>query len=64
MNLRALDFTPVMNTSEHDLVNNFFTPALENAISYNRGVGFFSAGWLRITMAGMASFAQHSGYTW
>jgi len=62
MSLRALDFTPVMNTSEHDLIDSFFVPALENAINYNRGVGFFSAGWLRITAAGMATFAQNSGY--
>ncbi len=62
MNLRQLRFTTVMNTSEHDLVNSFFVPALENAVTYNRGVGFFSAGWLRIAAAGMAALARNSGH--
>ena len=28
---------------------------------YERGVGFFSAGWLRVAAEGMAAFAHNSG---
>lgn len=30
-------------------------------MSYNRGVGYFSSGWLRLAAKGMAAFAAHGG---
>ncbi|OQA22560.1 MAG: ATP-dependent RNA helicase DbpA [Chloroflexi bacterium ADurb.Bin360] len=61
MSLRSPVFVPVMNTSEHELIRDFFIPALENSTTYDRGVGFFSASWLRIAASGMAAFAHNSG---
>lgn len=51
--LPSLTFVPILNTSDADLIADFFVPALANASHYDRGVGFFSAGWLRITANGM-----------
>lgn len=50
-----------LDTSSADLIQDFFVPALARAIRYDRGVGFFSAGWLRVAAEGMAGFARNSG---
>jgi DNA phosphorothioation system restriction enzyme len=50
-----------MNTSNYDLTVEFFTPLLSNSVCYDRGVGFFSSGWLRINSNGMVAFANNGG---
>ena len=40
---------------------DFFEPVLKSLIRYERGVGLFSAGWLRINAQGMSVFARNSG---
>ncbi len=50
-----------LNTSSHDLIGDFFTPVLERAVLFDRGVGFFSSGWLRMASQGLLSFAQNGG---
>lgn len=59
--LYDLNLVPVMDTSRHDLTIEFFEPLLFNSISYDRGVGFFSSGWLRINTKGMIAFANNGG---
>jgi superfamily II DNA or RNA helicase len=61
MSLKAFDFLPVLNTSDADIIADFFMPALSASMCYDRGVGFFSAGWLRVAAEGMATFARNSG---
>jgi hypothetical protein len=61
MTLRTLPVAPYLDTSASDLVTDFFTPALAAAACYDRGVGFFSSGWLRINAAGMTAFAANGG---
>lgn len=46
MTLRTPTFPPLLNTSDHNLIRDFFVPALAQAYRYDRGVGHFSAGWL------------------
>ena len=46
--LRDLDFPTTIDSSTHDLMGDFFVPALKAAVRYERGVGFFSSGWLRV----------------
>jgi len=36
-------------------------PALSTSVYYDRGVGYFSSGWLRITAKGMVQFAANGG---
>jgi len=56
-----LNLPTMMDTSNHDLVSDFFTPLLSNSVLYDRGVGFFSSGWLRINCHGMVDFANNGG---
>ncbi len=59
--LNDLNLLAVMDTSEHDLTSEFFIPLLSNSMRYDRGVGFFSSGWLRINSEGMVAFANNGG---
>jgi DNA phosphorothioation system restriction enzyme len=62
MNLKSFNFPLTLNTSDNDIIADFFVPALNVSVRYDRGVGFFSAGWLQVSAEGMASFARNSGY--
>jgi DNA phosphorothioation system restriction enzyme len=55
-------YPPVLTTSSNDIIEDFFIPALEQSIKYDRGVGFFSSGWFRIAAKGMVRFAQNGGH--
>jgi len=50
-----------LDTSSADLIQDFFVPALVRAVRYDRAVGFFSSGWLRMAAQGMARFAANGG---
>ena len=47
MSLRDAVPARTIDTSSHDIVGDFFVPMLQNATRYDRGVGYFSSGWLR-----------------
>jgi hypothetical protein len=59
--LSAISFPPILDTSSGDIIRDFFNPALSASIRYDRGVGFFSASWLRLASKGMTEFAANSG---
>ncbi|MCB1091361.1 MAG: DNA repair helicase, partial [Verrucomicrobiae bacterium] len=61
MSLRTLDVPAFLDTSSADLVDDFFVPALTRSVSYDRGVGFFTSGWIRQAGAGLAMFADSGG---
>lgn len=61
MSLKSLKLIPILNTSDSDIIADFFVPMLANSIRYDRGVGFFSGNWLRITATGMVAFAANGG---
>lgn len=50
-----------LTTSQHNLVVDFYEPMLREATTYDRGVGYFSSGWLRVNAQGMREFAEHDG---
>ncbi len=60
--LRDREWPSILTTSTDDLVQDFFEPALAASESYSRGVGFFSAAWLRVAAKGMTAFAEQGGY--
>lgn len=62
MTLKDHPFPPYLNTSRANIVTEFFSPALSSATRYDRGVGYFSSGWLRVAASGMALFAGNGGY--
>lgn len=59
---RNLTIPIFLDTSSNDLIAEFFTPLLSNAVNYDRGVGYFSSGWLRINSFGMSTFAENGGH--
>jgi len=50
-----------LDTSSSDLIQDFFVPALTASLRYDRGVGYFSSGWLRLAAVGMVQFAANGG---
>lgn len=62
MNLKLKAFPTTIDTSSADIIADFFVPALQSSTRYDRGVGYFSAGWLRLTAQGMVSFAANGGF--
>lgn len=57
----TLNLPLMIETSRHDITREFFTPLLACATHYDRGVGFFSSGWLRLNAPGTAAFAANNG---
>lgn len=58
---RDLVVPSVLDTSRNDLGREFFNPVLHCASRYDRGVGYFTSGWLRVALDGMVDFAAHGG---
>jgi hypothetical protein len=56
-----LRILPIITTSTTDFVQDFFQPLLLRGVAYDRGVGFFSAGWLRINTVGLAGLVRNGG---
>lgn len=52
---------PCLNTSENDLVSELYQPCLQWATSFDRGVGYFTTGWLTHNVSGMSDFASRGG---
>jgi len=61
MTLPQLALPPFLDTSSNDIIKDFFNPSLGASVRYDRGVGFFSAAWLRLASLGMAEFAANNG---
>ena len=62
MSLQNINFPNYLDTSNSDLNEDFFIPALSKSVRYDRGVGYFSSGWLKLAAKGMALFAENGGY--
>ena len=61
MGLKDIYFKHVYDSSSCSIVDEFFVPALSNSYYYDRGVGYFSSGWLREASLGMINFAENGG---
>lgn len=61
MTLPGLAFPLMLDTSSADLIQDFFVPALSVSTSYDRGVGYFSSGWIKMSAIGMLNFAENGG---
>lgn len=51
-----------LNTSKDNLDQELYTPCLQWAQKFDRGVGYFTSGWLSYNACGMAIFAQKGGH--
>ena len=61
MSLRAHNFLPRYKSESHDFVSDFFVPALNDAIRYDRAVGYFSSTALVSISRGLYSLVQNGG---
>ncbi len=61
MSLKQIHLPTTMDTSSADMAADFYMPALSVSVRYDRGVGFFSSGWLRMVAQGLIPFAAHGG---
>ncbi len=59
--LSKYNLPPYMDTSNNDLVKEFFIPMLKESIEYKRGVGFFSSGWFRMVSQGVTELISNGG---
>lgn len=50
-----------LNTSDNDFAAELYEPCLKWATTYDRGVGYFSSGWITVNSKGMAYFASRGG---
>ncbi|MCP4419197.1 MAG: DEAD/DEAH box helicase family protein [Chloroflexi bacterium] len=61
MSLKQIHLPATMDTSTADMTVDFYVPALSVSVRYDRGVGFFSSGWLRMVAQGLLPFAANGG---
>ncbi|KAF0197164.1 MAG: type III restriction protein res subunit [Bacillota bacterium] len=59
--LSHLNIDHVYDSSHCHLVNELFCPLLSESVIYKRGVGYFTSGWLREAVQGLAKFAENGG---
>lgn len=50
-----------LNTSEDDLVAELYSPCLRWAERFDRGVGYFTSGWIINNLCGLSDFASRGG---
>jgi len=62
MGFPDLSIKKIYDTSADDFVTDFFSPVLSLAKTYDRGVGYFSSGWLKMNSKGMNTFAENGGH--
>lgn len=61
MSLRSLPTRPHFATSTDQLLQDLYIPALSRSLTYDRGVGYFTSGWLRLAATGLAALAANGG---
>ena len=49
------------STEDSSLLDDFYIPTLKSAVSYDRAVGYFSAGMLSYALQGLVGFAKNNG---
>jgi superfamily II DNA or RNA helicase len=59
--LRDLTLKPVYRTESDNLLEDFYIPALKQAMRYDRAVGFFSASMLAYAAQGVSALAERGG---
>ncbi len=61
MNLTDLDFKTEYRSKLDDVVRDFYNPALKQAVSYQRAVGFFSSSSLVALTSGICGLIENGG---
>ncbi len=61
ISLKDVHFPIDLDSSAHNVAEELFNPGLAASKTYDRGVGFFSSGWLQMVADGLAPFAERGG---
>jgi superfamily II DNA or RNA helicase len=61
MSLADLEFRRHYDSDEHDVLAEFYRPALDKSIRYDRAVGYFSSSTLKGCAIELRNFVRHSG---
>lgn len=59
--LRDIGLQYVYDTSEQSIVTDLFLPLLNESVLYQRGVGFFTSGWLQMNLQGIKKLVERKG---
>ena len=59
--LKSLEIKLEYRSGQDDLVNDFYIPCLEQAVSYERAAGYFSAQTLNLAARGVAGLIRNEG---
>ena len=51
-----------LNTSEDDVVKELYTPCFSWAERFDRGVGYFTSGWISENIVGLSEFVSNGGH--
>ncbi len=55
------EFPSIIDSSNNSIANDFLIPALVEAIQYDRGVGYFTSGWLKSVADGLIPLVEKGG---
>lgn len=61
MSLKEIKIPKIITTSNFTFSKDFFAPALSKSIRYDRGVGYFTSGWIKNNMHGLIQFIENGG---
>lgn len=61
MSLRQIQFRREYRSFQNDIVNEFYIPALKEAVLYQRAVGFFSSSSLNLIASGIKNICENKG---
>ncbi|MCP4763175.1 MAG: DEAD/DEAH box helicase family protein [archaeon] len=59
--LKKLKVKNTYSSLESGIIEEIIIPLLEKSVQYDRGVGFFTAGWLKKVTPGLLSFVKNDG---
>lgn len=59
--LRDLPLKAVYRTDADNILEDFYIPALSQAVTYDRAVGYFSAGMISYAAQGLTAFVENQG---
>lgn len=60
--LKSIALKEVYSSEDDNILEDFYIPALKNAISYDRSVGYFDAKVLTTAARGLSCFVENGGY--
>ena len=59
--LNKVNFKISYNTSDDDIISDFFKKVLQNSKIYKRAVGYFTSGWFEKNLEGIGEFISNNG---